>query len=184
MDRDGVINERIPGQYIGDPRDLKLTAGCRQAIASFNFMFGKVFVVTNQAGIAKGITSLEEVQNIHDCIQKELSIFKARIDQYYCCPDLPGSDSQCRKPATGMGLQAKIDYPEIDFSKSIMVGDSLSDMEFGRRLGMLCVLIVGKPEEERQLSEYVADGKFNSLFEFAQALQEDQLEIGELKTEM
>ena len=174
LDRDGVINERIPGKYIADLKDLKLTPGCRQAIASFNFVFNKIVVVTNQAGIGKGITSETAVRHIHDLIQKELAIFHGKIHQFYFCPDPPNTGSACRKPATGMALQAQIDFPEIDFRKSIIVGDSHSDMEFGKALGMSCILIDGKLEEAELLKNYAVDGRFNSLFEFAQALQEHQ----------
>jgi len=174
LDRDGVINERIPGQYISDVKDLKLTPGCRQAIGSFNYYFGKTLVVTNQAGIGKGIMTTEQLDIVHQQISKELKPYHARIHKYYHCPELADTNSKCRKPAIGMGKQAQKDFPEIDFSKSIMVGDSHSDMEFGKALGMKCILIEGKIEEEEILKDYPADGKFKNLFEFAEAMNEHQ----------
>ncbi len=174
LDRDGVINERIPGQYISKIEDLKLTPGCRQAIASFNYYFSKIVVVTNQAGISKGLTTPEQLTAVHNYIALELKKFHARIHKYYHCPDLADTNSPCRKPAVGMGHQAKKDFPEIDFSKSIMVGDSHSDMEFGKALGMKCILIEGKAEDVELLTDYPVDGRYASLFEFAQALNEDQ----------
>ncbi len=177
LDRDGVINERIPGRYISSIEELKLTAGCRQAIASFNFLFGKIVVVTNQAGIGKGIMTTEQLTVVHKHISVELSKYYGKVHKFYHCPELADSNSTCRKPATGMGLQAKEDFPEIDFDKSIMVGDSLSDMEFGKALGMKCILIEGKKEEKDLLKDYEVEGRFSNLFEFAQALHEDQSQV-------
>lgn len=174
LDRDGVINERIPGQYISKVEDLKLTPGCRQAIASFNFYFGNIVVVTNQAGISKGLTTPEQLNNVHNHIADELKRFHARVHKFYHCPDLANTNSPCRKPAVGMGHQAQKDFPQIDFSKSIMVGDSHSDMEFGKALGMKCILIEGKKEEEELLKDYPTEGRYQNLFEFAHAINEHQ----------
>jgi len=174
LDRDGVINERIPGQYISNVKDLRLTPGCRQAIASFNYYFGKTLVVTNQAGIGKGLMTTQDLEFVHNHISKELAVFHAQIHRYYHCSELANTNSKCRKPATGMALQALKDFPEIDFSRSVMVGDSHSDMEFGKTLGMKCILIEGKKEDESKLKNYELDGKFANLFELAQVLNEDQ----------
>ena len=83
-----------------------------------------------------------------------------KIDKIYYCIEV-ADDSNCRKPNTGMAYKAKFDFPEIDFSKSVIVGDSISDIEFGQKLGMKKILIT---LNEEKLS---FDGKYSSLFEFS-----------------
>lgn len=175
LDRDGVINHRIPGQYISDPKDLKLTEGCAQAIASFNLIFARVVVVTNQAGIGKEIMTNDDLNAVHDYITKRIALYGARLDKYYHCPEKPDPNNLCRKPAPGMALQAKNDFPEIDFAKSIMVGDSLSDINFGKQLGMKTVLVKGKEEEEPELLSIACDLRVDDLYAFAQWINQDQL---------
>ncbi|NNE29315.1 MAG: HAD family hydrolase [Saprospiraceae bacterium] len=173
LDRDGVINRRIPGHYVKSPDEFHLQNGVEQAIASFNLIFGRVVVVTNQAGIGKGLMTEEDLQEVHKKLSAKLRILGARIDYYFHCPDLPDSGSPCRKPATGMAMQAQASFPEIDFQKSIVVGDSLGDIQFGKSLQMYTVLVAGKEEEEPELADAPYDMKVDSLFEFAEKLNEN-----------
>ena len=99
---------------------------------------------------------------------KTIDLLDGRIDKIYYCPDAPDSNSPNRKPETGMALQAKADFPHIDFSKSVMVGDSNSDMDFGKRLGMTLVFIEGKKEDP---SVFAPDFTFKTLKEFADAVK-------------
>ena len=87
-----------------------------------------------------------------------------KIDKIYFAPDL--HESENRKPLPGMALQAKADYPQIDFSKSVMVGNKLSDMEFGRNIGAATVFIASTNPETAFPHEQI-DERFNSLYEFA-----------------
>lgn len=167
LDRDGVLNRRIPGSYITDPADFVPERGAMQALGLLNNHFQHIVVITNQAGIGKGLMQETDLQAIH---QKMLALAAAtggRIDRIYFCPHLPTAGCACRKPATGMALQAKTDLPEIDFSTAWMVGDSLSDMLLGQVLGMTTVLISGKFEEAGQLAALEVDHRFESLLEFA-----------------
>lgn len=77
----------------------------------------------------------EELNKIHKQMLMEVEIQHGRIDKIYYCTAISDIDP-CRKPNIGMGLQAKLDYPDIDFSKSLMIGDSNSDFEFANRLGI------------------------------------------------
>jgi len=90
------------------------------------------------------------------------------IDAAFYATQLASENHPDRKPGTGMGLKAKAEFPEIDFSKSVMVGDSLSDLEFGKRLGMITVFI-NDNEDQKEL----ADFQFLSLSAFALTLQND-----------
>lgn len=76
-----------------------------------------------------------------------------------------------RKPEVGMGLKAKEDFPEVDFSKSVMVGDSNSDMLFGKNLGMYNVFVDNHTGEE--YDETIVNEKYNSLLSFAESIDKD-----------
>lgn len=161
LDRDGVINEKMENSYVKNWDEFKFKEGVLQAIAGLGKIFGRVFVVTNQRGVGLGLMTEEILNEIHEKMLSEVVNASGKIDKiYYCtCTD---QSAECRKPNIGMGLKAKNDYPEIQFSKSIMVGDSISDMEFGKNLGMKTVFIRDKGKIEG------ADCLFNfiSLFDF------------------
>ncbi len=88
-----------------------------------------------------------------------------RVDKVYYCPELAKLDPYCRKPNIGMALQARRDFPEIDFNKSVMVGDSISDISFGNRLNMTTIFLKTKTSEEISASQYEnIDYIFNDLY--------------------
>lgn len=164
LDRDGVINQRILGDYVKSPETFKLLEGVGEAIARANQLFGHVVVVTNQQGIGKGLMTTCNLNDVHRYCTELLSGFQAHIDAYYHAPALSSESSELRKPKTGMAYLAKKDFPSIDFSKSIMVGDSHSDIEFGKNLGMKTVFI------SQSETHQDADLTCASLYEFIQTL--------------
>ncbi len=141
LDRDGVINERLMGDYVKRTEEFALLPGVSRAISKANRLFARVVVVTNQQGIGKGLMTERNLSDVHSYCSELLKTENARIDRYYFAPNLASENSVLRKPGAGMALQAKADFPEIDFEKSVMVGDSDSDIEFGRKLGMKTVFI-------------------------------------------
>lgn len=157
LDRDGVINERIPKGYVMEPEQLILEVAVPDAIAEFNELFARVIVVTNQQGIGKGLMAERQLDAVHKKLQSEVAASGGYIDAIYHCPDLANSGSKCRKPATGMGVSAKEDFPEIDFSKSIMVGDNITDLQFGKALGMKTIFIRTALEEQTPEVNKLAD---------------------------
>jgi len=171
LDRDGVINERIPGRYIQHWDEFQFTPNCLEAIAMFGKIFQTIVVVTNQQGIDKGIMTKEELEKVHQTLLSKVKNSEGHIDKVYYCPHLKIHNPPCRKPNTGMAWQAKKDFPHIDFQKSIMVGDSFSDMEFGWQLGMRTVFIEGKSEENERTANIPVDARFENLWQFAQSLQ-------------
>lgn len=166
LDRDGVINVRILDDYVKNPKDFKLLDGVAAAIANANKLFGRVVVVTNQQGIGKGIMSERNLSEIHSYCSELLLENEAFIDNYYFAPNLASENSILRKPNPGMGHQAKADYPEIDFKRSIMVGDSTSDIEFGKNLGMHTVYVTHEPD----FIHPTADLTVGSLYELLQKI--------------
>lgn len=141
LDRDGVINERIMDDYVKQKEEFILLPGVAKAVSRANKLFSHVFVVTNQQGIGKGLMTERNLLEIHSYCSELLKTENGRIDRYYFAPNLASDNSDLRKPNPGMALLARKEFPAVDFQKSIMVGDSDSDIEFGRKLGMKTVFI-------------------------------------------
>ena len=142
LDRDGVINKKIENDYVRNWGQFELLPNVIEALKILNNLFNRIIIVTNQRGIGRGLMSEKDLEEIH---KNMLSIFEKegiKIDKIYYCPhDYEKEACNCRKPKIGMALQAKKDFPDINFKNSIMVGDSLSDVEFGRNAGMKSILI-------------------------------------------
>jgi histidinol-phosphate phosphatase family protein len=135
LDRDGVINDEKHEDYINKWEEFKFYDGVREALKIFTEKFGRIFIITNQRGVAKGLTKLADLELIHKNMIEASETAGGRIDKIYYSTDFE-KDSPNRKPNPGMGLQAQKDFPAIDFSKSIMIGNTLSDMKFGRNLNI------------------------------------------------
>lgn len=166
IDRDGVINKRIPNDYVKHWCDFIFIEGVFEAFEIFNSIFGKIIVVSNQQGIGKGLMSLEELNIVHENMVSEIENNGGRIDKIYFSPYLENENSIYRKPNIGMAMDAMSTFPEIDLEKSIMVGDSYNDMKFGANLNIENVLIsVDEKEIDKCSGLYIA--KYQSLIKFA-----------------
>jgi len=173
LDRDGVINRRIPGDYIRKWKDFEFLPGVRESIAVFNKHFGKIFIVTNQQGIGKGLMSERELEDIHNQMTEEIQFEGGRIQKIYHSPFREEEKSVFRKPNPGMARKAKIDFPEIDFQKSLMIGDSISDMQFGKNSGMFTIFITHDAGEMKE-HEHLIDMVFPDLKSIGEAMIEMQ----------
>ncbi len=157
LDRDGVINEKMPeGRYVTRWEEFHLLAGVAEAIAGLNRAGLRVIVVSNQRGVALGLYSAADVDAIHARLQETLEPLGAHVDGFYYCPHDKGQCA-CRKPLGGLFEQAKAEAPAISAETSVMVGDSLSDIEFGRRLGMRTIFIEGDPQRRKPGGEAAAE---------------------------
>lgn len=165
LDRDGVINKKLDDDYVKHWIEFEFIDGVHNALKYVNKLFGKIVVVTNQQCIGKGIIRVEDLELIHKNMVYEINYSGGKIDKVYFSPYLASDNHPTRKPGIGMALQAKTDFPEIDFSKSIIVGDSMSDMAFGRNAGMTTVFISDTPTTDKTI-----DYQFTSLVEFSKAL--------------
>lgn len=159
LDRDGVINEKLDNDYVKYREEFRFIEGSVEAVVRAKEWFGRIVVVTNQQGIGKGIMTHEDLKMVHDCMMEGITAKGGQIDAIYYCPELAAHNAACRKPNIGMAEQAQGDFPEIDFTKSIMVGDSDSDIEMGKRCGMQTVLI------RENSNEVAADYRINKLIE-------------------
>jgi histidinol-phosphate phosphatase family protein len=170
LDRDGVINHEKADDYIRDIDEFELYDGALQAIPVFNTCFGRIVVVTNQKGIGKKLMTTSDLHLIHGYMRARMDTFGGHIDKIYFAPDLE-NDSPNRKPNPGMAYQAKADFPEIDFARSIMVGNKLTDMQFGRNAGMHTVFLA-TTNPETPFPHPLVDERFNSLIEYADHLKQ------------
>jgi D-glycero-D-manno-heptose 1,7-bisphosphate phosphatase len=169
LDRDGVINHEKHNDYIHHWDEFYFYDGVPEAIAVFAKIFNRIVVVTNQKGVGKGVTLLTDLEQMHTNMIAEIELRGGRIDAVYFCPDLD-NESPNRKPNPGMGLQALKDFPEINPARSIMIGNTLSDMQFGRNLGMQTIFLpTTRPEVD--LKDERIDAIYGSLLAFANDLQ-------------
>ena len=168
LDRDGVINQEIHDGYVNTWEDFVFYDGVKDAIKILSARFKYVIVITNQRGVGRGITKPENLQIIHRNMVKEIEAAGGRIDGIYFCTDA-ARDSPNRKPNIGMALQARKEFAAIDFSKSVMVGNTFSDMEFGRGIGAKTIFLP-TTKTDVQLPDAGIDAIFPSLIDFANSL--------------
>jgi histidinol-phosphate phosphatase family protein len=169
LDRDGVMNEEIKDGYVLQWEMFRFSEGVLAAMPVFNARFGHIVITTNQRCIGRGLLTEEGLKVIHTHMLAEIRLHGGRVDAIYHCPDV-NNDSPCRKPQSGMAMQAQAEFPAIDFSKSIMVGNTLGDMKFGKQLGMKTVFIPStKPETP--FPHPMIDFKCDNLLEFSKIIQ-------------
>jgi D-glycero-D-manno-heptose 1,7-bisphosphate phosphatase len=181
IDRDGVLNEKMPeGHYVALWSEFQVRPGVVEAIAHLNRAGVRVAVVSNQRGVALGLYTAEDVKAIQAEFQKMLGAFGAHVDGFYFCPHDKGH-CNCRKPLPGLFEQALADFPGIAAATSVMIGDSLSDIEFGRRLKMTTAFIDGAADRQKQGAEdarEMADLTFSSLHDAVNYLLANRPAVG------
>jgi histidinol-phosphate phosphatase family protein len=166
LDRDGVINKRLIDDYVKTIDEFEFLEDVEKSIATFNSLFNRVFVITNQQGVGKGLMSHDDLEAIHSHMQNQLKVKGGHIDRFYYCSMLATDKFNCRKPNPAMGAWAQKDFPDISFEKSIMVGDSISDMQFGKNLGMTTVYISEEKKDNNFTDYYTTTlAQFASLVE-------------------
>lgn len=149
LDRDGVVNEKMPeGSYVTCWAEFRFLPGVAEAIRKLNRAGLRVIVVSNQRGVALGLYTAADVEAMHASLQRILQSHGAHVDGFYFCPH-DKLQCNCRKPLPGLFELAVVQFPEISASSSVMIGDSLSDIEFGRRLGMRTVFIDGDAKHQK-----------------------------------
>lgn len=168
MDRDGVVNEQIIGGYVMDTEQFVFHNGVFEALEILHQLFDRVLLVTNQQCVGKGLCPMSTIDHVHDWMQQQLVARNVAFDKIYCCPHLAAEGCNCRKPKPGMAHQAELDFPEIDFAKSIMVGDSLSDIQFAVNAGMRPVHVGAVRHPEFEEIQKLTLLHYDTLFEFAQ----------------
>lgn len=151
LDRDGTVN--VEKNYLHKIADWQWIDGAEDAIKRLKDAGYLVVIVSNQAGIARGMYSAEDVNLLHEFVNAELEKIGAKIDAFYFCPHHPEitGECDCRKPSPRMLLQATRDLG-IDPTKSWMVGDKKIDVEAGIAANVLPIMVrTGYGSEEEKL---------------------------------
>ena len=164
LDRDGVINVRIIDGYVTKIEEFEFLPNVIEALKIFKEKFKYIIVATNQQGVGKGIMKFEDVETVHQFMVQQVAENGGKIDKVYFCPQLKSVPDNYRKPSPKMAYFAKNDFPDIDLSKSIMIGDMYSDVEFGRNAGMKTIFI---GDNEPTITP---DDRFETLYDFAKTL--------------
>ncbi|MBE7171827.1 MAG: HAD-IIIA family hydrolase [Williamsia sp.] len=140
LDRDGVINHEKHREYVLDYLQFQFYDGVKEALKGLSGIFGRLIIVTNQRGVEKALMTEQALLDIHRDMLAEIRAAGGDIDAIFYCTSLD-DDHPNRKPQTGMARLAKESYPDIDFSRSVMIGNNLSDMQFGKNAGMFTVFV-------------------------------------------
>jgi D-glycero-D-manno-heptose 1,7-bisphosphate phosphatase len=172
LDRDGVLNRKMPeGVYVSDWAQFEWLPGAVEAVARMKRAGLTVIVVSNQRGIALGRVTTTQLERLHDKMQDHLARNDARLDAIYYCPHDQG-ECRCRKPDTGLFEQACKSFPQAIAENSLVIGDSLSDIQAGQRLGMKTIFIQGEPDRQKAgagAAASLADAVAGSLLEAVEA---------------
>ena len=140
LDRDGVINVLRPNDYVKNIAEFVFCDGALEALRRLNPCFRRIVIVTNQRGVGRGLMTETDLAEIHDWMLARIREAGGRIDRIYVCTAVDPADPR-RKPNPGMAREVRADFPDIDFARSILVGDSASDLEFARRAGIPAVCL-------------------------------------------
>jgi len=138
LDRDGVVNRWLPGDYVKTWEQFAFLPGILECLAKWARKFRRIVLVTNQRGAGKGKMTREALDAIQGKMMDVIHAAGGRIDAVYVCTEVDEGHPM-RKPQTGMFEQACRDYPDIDPARSLMLGDSESDRAFAVNCGMAFV---------------------------------------------
>ncbi|GEO10051.1 D-glycero-alpha-D-manno-heptose-1,7-bisphosphate 7-phosphatase [Segetibacter aerophilus] len=169
LDRDGVINHEKKEDYVLNWSEFTFYDGVTDALKTLSNLFGTIVMVTNQRGVGKGLMTANDLADIHKNMVEVITNNDGRLDKIYYC-DSMDNDCYDRKPNPGMAYQAQQDFKHIDFSKSVMVGNKLSDMQFGKNAGMFTVY-VDTTNPEVPSPNPLIDFRFKDLPAFAWSVQ-------------
>ncbi|MET0464946.1 MAG: HAD-IIIA family hydrolase [Chitinophagaceae bacterium] len=170
LDRDGVINEDKPGSYIFSTDEFVFMEGGPALFKILADRFKYIVVATNQRGVGRGLMTEDTLKEIHHKMKTAIVTSGGKLDGIYYASSIHNTD-QFRKPNPGMALQAKKDLSNVDLHRSVMIGNNVSDMQFGRAAGMYTVFLTTTNKEIR-LPHPDIDLIFNSLQDFVKALAE------------
>ena len=162
LDRDGVINKRLVGDYVATVEEFEFLPGVLQSLKELSSFFSRIFIVTNQQGIAKVLMNESDLSVIHSNMLKQIAENGGKVDAVFYCPHMRTEACNCRKPKIGMYEQALCSFPDIKNKVLYMVGDTSSDMQFAKNIGAVEVMINDVTESSEEDYKFV----FSSLKNF------------------
>jgi D-glycero-D-manno-heptose 1,7-bisphosphate phosphatase len=146
LDRDGTIV--VDRGYLSDPEQLEFLPGAAEALRELHQRGFRLVIATNQSGVGRGMYTLDRLHEVHQKLRQMVRSAGSSLEAIYYCPHTPEADCSCRKPATGLLLRAASELA-FDPAAALVIGDKLTDVEFGQRAGAVTVLIsaTGLPED-------------------------------------
>jgi D-sedoheptulose 7-phosphate isomerase len=139
IDRDGVIVKNRD-DYVKTRIEMEVLPGALEALGKLSKQGHRVFVVTNQSAIGRGLTTLAEVDSMHSRLASEARRFGGEIEAFLVCPHTPEDGCECRKPAPGLLYQARDRYG-VDLGSAVMIGDWETDAQAARAAGCASILV-------------------------------------------
>lgn len=148
LDRDGTVIKEC--NYLHDPDQVALLPGTARAMVTLQRAGCRLFLLTNQSGIGRGYFPESDYHAVHERLKEILALHKIGFTDALFCPHAPDTDCTCRKPGIGM-WQELVCRHGLRPEESVMIGDKLADIEFGRNAGMAATILVltGHGEQER-----------------------------------
>lgn len=177
LDRDGTIV--VDKHYLDDPDELEFLPNAAEGLRSLHEAGHRLIVATNQSGVGRGRFSLARMHEVNARLEQMVAAAGARLEAIYSCPHAPADRCACRKPALGMLQQAAAELG-FDPAGSIVVGDKVSDVEFGRRAGAITML-VSDPAQTPLAPHQTADFLVRDLAQVAGIAADTEL-LGKLRT--
>ncbi len=144
LDRDGVVNRHIPGEYVTRWAEFKILPGVPTALRRLRRAGFRLVIVSNQAAVPKGFLKRDELIRITDISLRKFRDAGADVDGAFFCLHHPNEDCSCRKPKPGLLRAAAHVFP-TDFSKSFLIGDSLVDILAGAAMTCRTIYLAAKP---------------------------------------
>ena len=171
LDRDGVLNDEAPeGSYVREPAEFRWLPGALEGLALLRRAGVRLSVATNQAGVGRGLMSLQQLAAVHARMQTEAAAHGGALDAVLYCPHAPEEQCSCRKPAPGLILAA-VACSGIASSDTIVVGDDRRDLEAAERAGVAAALVrTGKGRQTEALLGKAAVPAYDDLRELARAI--------------
>jgi D-glycero-D-manno-heptose 1,7-bisphosphate phosphatase len=158
LDRDGVLNRKMPeGQYVTTPEEFELLPGAISGLQLLAARGYRLIVVTNQRGVARGKLTLDDLSAIHRKMEGLLAANGVELEAIYYCPH-ETDECDCRKPKPGMLLRAFESFPSLRPGESVLFGDSDSDIEAARRVGVPGVRMPANGSLEAAVQIWLAAG--------------------------
>ncbi|MGH9432953.1 MAG: D-glycero-alpha-D-manno-heptose-1,7-bisphosphate 7-phosphatase [Terriglobia bacterium] len=181
LDRDGVINRRIPGGYVTMRDEFVFLPGVLGALKRLADEGLKVIVVSNQAGVGKGLLEKAALAEITEQLVRPVEENGGKIHGVYYCPHRPDDGCECRKPGPGLLLQAQREHG-FDFRETLMIGDAESDVAAAHRAGCACILVGSDDHEAPRSWRHQPDWIFRDLPDAVRFILGERLERGEAKS--
>jgi len=167
LDRDGVIN-KYPGdfEYVKSADEFQFLPDIKPALKKLNDNGFRIFVVSNQAGVSKGIFTQHTLDSITAMMLKGLSDYKIKIDDVFYCTHKPEENCSCRKPKTGLIDKAfakfKQDNVKIEANSSYFIGDTIRDVETGKAAGLSTILVFSGKEKPENKNNWQTQPDFTA----------------------